>query len=142
MRGTDDRRRARTSKRTRAMRLSRPSAILILLLLPIACSTRGFHPPDRDADIDGIVTDWATGQRAGMLVEENPDETYGSRKIHFGVTPETQLLRWNDDAGGYGTIERSDIREGDRVRAWSRGPIAESYPEQATAHTIVLLNER
>lgn len=76
-----------------------------------------------------------------MLVEVNPAEQSGSRKIRFRVTDDTQLLRWNDDAGGYGTIDRGDFAEGQRVRAWSTGPIAESYPEQATAHTVVLLGD-
>ncbi|MGH7481734.1 MAG: DUF3221 domain-containing protein [Longimicrobiales bacterium] len=117
------------------------------LALGPGCAGGGFEPPTRGADIEGVITRVtpASGEAAArgdalgtVLVEEEPGTTYGSRKISFKVTAGTRLLRWNADAAGYGTFEFTDLRVGARVRAWADGPIAESYPEQATAGTLVM----
>ena len=112
----------------------------IALLAVAACSGNGgYHPPSASPEIEGFVTERNAEAPTSVLVEESPELEQGDRKIWFRINDETQLLRWNDDAGGYGTVDPMDLAEGLRVRVWSIGPIAESYPEQGTAHTIVLL---
>ena len=120
---------------------TKPTVLLAALAMAACAGNSGYQPPSRAADIVGFVTQWnETGEAASVLVEENPELDQGGRKIWLRMTDETQLLRWNDDAGGYGTIAREDLAEGLRVRAWSTGAVAESYPEQGVAHTIVLLD--
>lgn len=109
------------------------------------CAGNGFEPPDDEPAIDGFVTvvnapmGPAGDTRLVIQVDEVPGDTGGSPKFSLTIDDETQLLRWNADAGGYGTFDLVDFAIGQHVRVWVTGPIMESYPMQATAHTIVLL---
>jgi hypothetical protein len=106
------------------------------------------HLPSAEADIHGFITKVGTvpqetngngsvGERVGVvLVEENPDEEAGSQKDSVTVTRATKLSeqRGRDLAG----IDFDDLKVGQRARAWYTGPVAESYPRQATARVIVV----
>ena len=104
--------------------------------------------PSAEADIQGIVTEvgrvpqeanggGGVGERVGVvLVEENPDEETGSQKDSVTVTKATKLFeRWGEDLT---RIRFDDLKVGQRARAWYTGPVAESYPRQATARVIVV----
>jgi len=104
--------------------------------------------PSAEADINGIITEvgrmpqednggGSAGERVGaVLVEENPDEETGSQKDSVTVTKATELFEWR---GKDLTLMRfDDLKVGLRARAWYTGPVAESYPRQATASLIVV----
>jgi hypothetical protein len=104
--------------------------------------------PSAEADIQGIVTEvgrvpqegkgsGGVGERVGVvLVEENPDEETGSQKDSVTVTKATKLFeRRGRDLT---QIRFDDLKVGQRARAWYTGPVAESYPRQATARVIVV----
>ncbi len=86
----------------------------------------------REANGGGSV-----GERIGVvLVEENPNEETGSQKDSVTVTKATELF---ERRGRDLTRMRfDDLKVGQRARAWYRGPVAESYPRQATASLIVV----
>jgi hypothetical protein len=103
--------------------------------------------PSAEADIHGIVTEvgrmpqeanggGGAGERLGVvLVEENPDEDTGSQKDSVTVTKATKLLeRRGQDLT---PTAFDDLKIGQQARAWYTGPVAESYPRQATARVIV-----
>lgn len=52
------------------------------------------------------------------------------------ISAETQLLR--ELGGGYEPAEFSQLEPGQTVAAWVSGPIAESFPVQATADAVVI----
>lgn len=120
-------------------------ATIALSLGLTGCAGNGFEPPADEPTIDGFVTlisapsGPAGDTRLVVQVDEVPEDSSGSPKFSLTIDDETQLLRWNDDAGVYGTFDPVDLATGQHVRAWVTGPIMESYPMQATAHTIVLL---
>ena len=104
--------------------------------------------PSAEADIRGIITEvgrmpqeanggGSAGERIGVvLVEENPDEETGSQKDSVTVTKATKL---SERRGRELTrIGFDDLKVGQRARAWYTGPVAESYPRQATASLIVV----
>ena len=106
------------------------------------------HLPSAEADIHGFITKVGTvpqetngngsvGERVGVvLVEENPDEEAGSQKDSVTVTRATKL---SEQRGRDLTaIDFDDLKAGQRARAWYTGPVAESYPRQATARVIVV----
>ena len=106
------------------------------------------HLPSAEADIRGIITevgrlpqetndDGSVGERVGVvLIEENPDEEAGSQKDSVTVTKATKLLeRRRQDLT---PIAFDGLKIGQRARAWYTGPVAESYPRQATARVIVV----
>ena len=129
--------------------MTRRISTALLAIAALACGRPGYAPPDGEPTIEGevtAVTPSAEEPEAGptasalgtVLIEEVPGQLSGGAKMALTVTTETQLLRWNADAAGWGTVELGDIAVGMPVRAWVTGPIAESYPSQARAHTIVV----
>jgi hypothetical protein len=104
--------------------------------------------PSAEADIRGIITEvgrmprevnggGSAGERIGVvLVEENPEEETGSQKDSVTVTKATKLLEGR--GGDHTRIGFDDLKAGQRVRAWYTGPVAESFPSQATASLVVV----
>ncbi len=104
--------------------------------------------PSAEADIHGIITEAGrmteetnsgsgTAERIGVvLIEENPDEKSGSQKDSVSVTRATKLFkRRGQDLTHVGF---DDLKVGQQARAWYTGPVAESYPRQATGKVIVV----
>lgn len=71
-----------------------------------------------------------------VLIEEVPGGQ-GDEKSQVSVPRTTVLFR--KTAAGVERVGFSDLRVGQRVDAWFTGPVAESYPTQATARAIVVL---
>lgn len=84
--------------------------------------------------IRGSITDISG---AVVLVEEDPADESGSPKGAFTVTGETDILRQQDGEQIPATF--GDLRAGQLVEAGYSGPVAESYPSQGTASSIVIL---
>jgi hypothetical protein len=62
----------------------------------------------------------------------------GGRKIVFTLTPDTTIvIRRGQDLND---ITVTELAVGSRVEAWASGAIAESYPEQARAAALVVLD--
>lgn len=74
---------------------------------------------------------------AVVLIEEDPADESGSPKGAFTVTSETEILR--QQGGEQVPASFGDLRIGQLVEAEYAGPIAESYPSQGTAGSIVIL---
>ena len=79
----------------------------------------------------------STGKRIGVvLIEEDPDAESGSQKDSVTLMEATELF---ERRGRNLTLISFDALEvGQRARAWYTGPVAESYPRQATAKVIVI----
>ena len=104
--------------------------------------------PSAEADIRGIITEvgrmpqeanggGSARERIGVvLVEENPGEETGSQKDSVTVTKATKLFERR--GGDLARIGFDDLKVGQRARVWYTGPVAESYPRQATARVIAV----
>jgi uncharacterized protein DUF3221 len=101
---------------------------MAVLIFSAACAARTLGEPS----ITGVVTNLQGGR---ILVEENPQETAGSEKASVRITEQTEII----SASG-NKVSLSDLRTGDRVRVWFTGPVMESYPVQATAARIEILD--
>jgi hypothetical protein len=110
--------------------------------------TEGCTPPE-DLDPDGSVssddppvcTDPATAPLGSILVETDPDGE-GGEKIVFTIRQETTL---EQQYTGLGEDEREPIDfdqldDGRRVEVGFDGQVAESFPGQATAGSVVVLD--
>ena len=104
--------------------------------------------PSAEADIRGVITEvgrmpqeanggGSVRKRIGVvLVEENPGEETGSQKDSVTVTKATEIFeRQGRDLTQVGF---DDVKVRQQARAWYAGPVAESYPRQATARVIVV----
>ena len=72
----------------------------------------------------------------GVLIEEVPGG-HGDNKSHVKL-PKSALL-FRRTATGLERVGFSDLRVGQRVDAWFTGPVAESYPTQATGRALVVV---
>lgn len=114
--------------------------------LAAACSSAPGEPDGRGltagvptdaASIIGDVTQVeATNGRIRILVEQIPTRSAGYPIAWIAVSGGTDVVQ---RAGG--TVSRGSSRElavGMRVQVWFTGPVAESYPVQATAGTVLI----
>ena len=83
-----------------------------------------YGPPD----FQGILTAVSEGS---IRIEENPAEEWGGSKAALQITDSTSIV-WSNGAAAV----RADLRTGQRVQAWVRGPVMESYPVQGTAQRV------
>jgi hypothetical protein len=93
--------------------------------------------PAEDLDPDGAVsnedppicTPEGHDVVGTVLVEEDPNDPQGGRKISFTATDDT---RFSGQAADRDVTSFDDLAEGQQVRAWvpEDGACAESYPEQ------------
>jgi hypothetical protein len=72
-----------------------------------------------------------------VLVKEKPADELGSGKGAFTVTDETEILRQQGNEQVPATFD--DLQIGQLVAAEYTGPVAETYPTQGTAGSIVIL---
>ena len=71
-----------------------------------------------------------------ILVEEDPAQPYGSAKDRITLTIETRIFRQHGRDLQPATA--AELALGQTVRVWYTGPVAESYPRQAVAGSIVI----
>src|SRR5687767_1963458 len=116
---------------------------MVALVLALGCvRSPGAHdlvPPDAPS-IDGIITR-VTPRSEGpvLLVEQGPTRSAGEPIASVRVTPSTRVLAAGP--GGIAPAPAAPLGVGTRVQVWFVGPVAESYPVQATAGTILVLEE-
>lgn len=108
------------------------AATLLITLAAAGCSENYGDP-----DITGLIV--AIEDRRILVVADldeistDFEDWEGRRAIYFTVTNKTKIRI----DGGKGSFE--DLAVGRLVEAWADGAIAESYPEQAAAKKIVIL---
>lgn len=121
--------------------MKRIAAFLIFAALA-GCDKTDLYAPIQPApfkaDIRGVITslDAAAGPKAlGVILVEGAIEADTSYDRAYVSATASTAIREADGAA----LNWSALKEGDRVEAQFIGPVAESYPVQATAKTIVRL---
>jgi hypothetical protein len=79
------------------------------------------------AAADGSVT---------LLVQDGKDPSGTALAASVRVPLKASLLRTS--GSGYTKASVDQLRDGATVKVWFTGPVAESYPVQATAGTVVI----
>ena len=124
-------------RRSRRWRSLATACCLVLF----TCADPAEMPPTSPPSINGVITrvERSPGGNdaiARIVVEENPAEAAGSAKASVRLTTRTRIL------AGDGPASRPDpldaLVNGARVSVWFTGPVAESYPVQATADVVVV----
>ena len=123
----------------------------ILLIHTASFPQAGNQLPRAEPDIIGVVTkvlkinpqdsftpgsDVATNTIGTILIEENPEENWGSAKARVRITNKTKIFKRLGQDLVPAAFDELKIRQ--RVEAWFAGPVAESYPMQATGEVIVI----
>ncbi|MBN1320013.1 MAG: hypothetical protein JXA87_04140 [Thermoleophilia bacterium] len=96
-------------------------------------------PPSGQPSIRGSITSVTRGSDGlgAILVEEASPQGLDYDKASLRITKDTEFLR--RVGADYVEITFDDIVTGMLVEAWITGPVAESYPVQAAADTVVQL---
>jgi hypothetical protein len=100
-------------------------------------------PPSGSADITGVVRDLTPGGDSGMttmLVVADPDVTSSVDRAWVRITPDTTV--WAPAGEDRTELTVDDLAVGQRVAVRFVGPVAESYPVQATAGDVEILTPR
>lgn len=122
--------------------MSRPSRALACAIVALAMSLAlvgcGSAPPTEPPSISGTVTHYiADGAGGGTFLIEHGAEgssDYDVASVH--TDSKTKIFDAKDDLATF-----ADIAEGSKLDVWFTGPVAESYPVQATAGSIRILGE-
>ena len=114
--------------------MMRSSAALLALAL-VSCADRA---PSRAPDIIGQITRATTSvvdgaRRISILVEAVPNDLSGSAKALVTVDRSTRIFHVRTAA----SVE--DLLPGATVSVWFEGPVAESYPVQGRAGTLLIM---
>jgi beta-N-acetylhexosaminidase len=112
------------------------SALLLALFL-VSCAER---TPARAPDITGQITRATTsvvdtGRRITVLVEAVPGDVSGSPKALVTVDGSTRIFHANTKV----LPKVEDLLPGTTVSVWFEGPVAESYPVQGRAGTLLIM---
>jgi hypothetical protein len=118
------------------------AALLALALIAAACGDDGSETVTEDPDIRGTIMDISPGG----------DDASGSVRIQGIIEADTEydaaVVRVEDDTdifrvqnGEPAEAAFADLEVGQAVEAWFTGPVAESYPVQAKAARIVILED-
>ena len=112
-------------------------AVLLLALILVSCAER---TPSRAPDISGQITRATTSvvdgsRRITVLVEARPSDVSGSPKALVTVDGSTRIFHANTKL----SPKVEDLLPGTTVSVWFEGPVAESYPLQARAGTLLIM---
>ena len=118
-------------------------SVTSVLVLLAACSTVPSDPIDGAPTIVGDITMVDTSQdQLRVLVEENPEVQEplegGGSKIWFRIVEETAVF--DIRSGSVIRVSGQSLQIGLEVEALANGPIQDSYPQQASAETIVIVH--
>lgn len=114
----------------------------VLICATIACTpsdtleTISQQPPSIRGTVTAVVRAQTDAQRSSLRIEESPDQASGDNKAQVSLTESTLL--YERRATGSVPISIDSVRSGWLAEAWFEGPVAESYPVQATASLVIV----
>ena len=123
------------------------AALMILVTLGLVVVTGcgdgagGGPPPAGAADITGVISQVSGGpgrDQGSFLVVADPAVRSAVDRAMVRVTASTVV--WAPEGEGRRSLAFGDLRAGDRVAVRFLGPVAESYPVQATAADVEVLS--
>jgi len=109
---------------------------LVLLVVLVSCADRA---PAGAPNISGQITRATTSvtdgsRRITILVEAVPNDLSGSAKALVTVDSSTRIFHANTSV----SAQVQDLLPGATVSVWFDGPVAESYPVQGRAGTLLI----
>jgi hypothetical protein len=109
---------------------------LVIALLALACSSATTQElPKMPASISGQITSVnRAGEKIGSIrVEAQPGDSAGSDKAVARIGQGTPVF-----GPGGAAADFDALKVGQWVRVWFTGPVAQSYPVQATASAVAI----
>ena len=114
-----------------------PAALALALAVACSGAARDAAPPDTAPSFVGhIAAKNAAKDATTILVVAAATQPAGADRASVRLPAEARVLRAD---GTRGKVD--DLHVGQAVRLWFHGPVAESYPVQATAGLVVIDKE-
>ena len=131
------------------------AVLMLMSLIVVGCGQSALPPggaathaaeqvvlPAEEPGIVGSITnvgmvDGPANVRGLIRIEQNPAEET-SPKDEVKITDSTRLI--SQKGQDLHTAAFADLKVGQQVKAWYDGPVAESFPRQATARVVLLLD--
>jgi hypothetical protein len=123
-----------------------PGALVLTLAVALAaCGTcndcgpsvgHGPPPVNGPAGVPSVTGTASKVTSTSFVVQDGKDPSGAALAASIKVPADTPVLR--SSGGGFTKASLDDLQDGVAVQVWFTGPVAESYPVQATAGTIVL----
>jgi hypothetical protein len=123
-------------KRTRL--LGSLGLLVGLALLAGGC-TRPPRPITSDPDFTGVITKIEPGTSTGTLGKALVESLGGMTVDKYSVTVKADTRIFEKEGESYRLTVFASATVGDQVQLWFTGPILESYPAQATARQVVIV---
>lgn len=130
------------------MKASRLVAVVVIVLLCaviVGCTADAAAPTavpidganDGPADITGTVSEWSFIQGEGSMLVQGTDPTGADFVARVRVTGQTQIIQQVN--GELKASEITQLKDGETVQVRFDGPVAESFPVQATAGEVIIM---
>ncbi len=118
--------------------------VIILSILALSLASCQVHPELEDPDIRGIVEGFSNSQSESavtgfILIVGDAEEEFLYDRALVSITQDTEIYQRLD--GQLVKFNFSDLKHGMTIEAWFTGSVAESYPVQAEAQFVVILQE-
>ena len=118
-------------------------SIISTVLFLTACSNPT-EPVNSERVIVGTITDInSSSKQLGILVEEDPSvygpEKKNGGKILFSISEETEIYK-ESKSKSLIKIDSKYLKIGMKVEGWTAAPVLMSYPAQAGAVKIIVIN--
>jgi hypothetical protein len=121
------------------IRLLGSLGLLVALAMLAGGCTRPPRPITVDPDFTGVITEIESGANRGtlgrILVESQADTTVD--KYIVTIKEDTRVFESQGESHRLTTF--AGVTLGDQVQLWFTGPILESFPAQATARQVVIV---
>lgn len=129
------------SRLIKLLRLALAGLLIGLLSLMLGCAAAQTTPQTNPA-IRGSITsrnpaNGEGGLLGSILVEGRIENDTQFDKASIAITSQTKIFEQVAQERRPATFEA--FQEGQKVEAWFTGPVAESYPVQAVASDVVIL---
>lgn len=117
--------------------------VLFTILILVGCQlTNQTKVPEREADVVGLIYQLESDNNSILVVSgiEDIDIPYdewfeeGKYAVVFRIEKDTIIINGKDK------LDFSLLKEGQRVKVWHTGVLAESYPMQGEAVYVEVLN--
>jgi uncharacterized protein DUF3221 len=115
-----------------------PITLMLLLALTIRADAQD-KPPHIHGLADKVKAS-ADGKGGSIYVEAPKGAKFAYDKAMVRVNDKTRIQKMNGKLVEDATF--AEIKNGTKVSIWFTGPVAESYPVQATAGRIIIFPEK
>jgi hypothetical protein len=121
------------------LRLSGLVGLLIALAVVSLDCAPAIHPIETEADFIGFITEIHPMQERGIpgriAVESHADKIV----TKYVVTIEDETLIFKQDGNNFYNVTFTALETKQWVQIWFSGPVMESWPMQATAQQVVII---